>query len=85
MAQFITTGDTYATTATRIYKESSPATYTVVGTADYNGDGNTDVLLKNAAGSLYVLFGKDDGVAYATTATRIYKESTPATYSVVGY
>jgi len=32
-----------------------------------------------------VLFGKDDGVSYATTATRIYKESTPATYSVVGY
>jgi len=78
-------GVSYATTATRIYKESVPATYSVVGTADYNGDGNTDVLLKNAAGSLYVLFGKDDGVAYATTATRIYKESSPATYSVVGY
>jgi len=78
-------GVAYATTATRIYKESVPATYSVVGTGDYNGDGNTDILLKNAAGSLYVLFGKDDGVSYATTATRIYKESTPATYSVVGY
>jgi len=77
-------GVAYATTATRIYKESTPATYTVVGTGDFNGDGNCDILLKNAAGSLYVLFGKDDGVAYATTATRIYKESTPATYTVVG-
>ena len=77
-------GVAYATTATRIYKESTPATYSVVGTGDFNGDGNTDVLLKNAAGSLYVLFGKDDGVSYATTATRIYKESVPATYSVVG-
>jgi len=78
-------GVAYAATATRIYKETSPATYTAVLTGDYNGDGNTDVLLKNAAGSLYVLFGKDDGVAYATAATRIYRESTPATYSVVGY
>jgi len=68
----------------RIYKESTPATYTVVGTGDFNGDGNSDILLKNSAGSLYVLFGKDDGVSYATSATRIYKESTPATYSVVG-
>jgi len=78
-------GMAYATTATRIYKETSPATYTPVLTGDYNGDGNTDVLLQNANGSLYVLFGKDDGVAYATTATRIYKETSPATYSVVGY
>jgi len=84
LAQFITTGDTYATTATRIYKESSPATYTAVLTGDYNGDGNTDILLKNAAGSLYVLAGKDDGVAYGTPV-RIYKETSPATYSVVGY
>jgi len=67
----------------RIYKESTPATYSVVGTADFNGDGTTDILLKNAAGSLYVMQGKSDGTV--ALPARIYKESTPASYSIVAY
>ena len=74
-------GSGHATSFVFVYNGSLPD-WKVVGAADYENDGNTDILLQHTTGAVGIWYM--DGSGHATSFAFIYSGSLPAWTAIGG-